>query len=150
MIDCKFENGNKANLRHAVTDALAIRDGKIALVKRANRLTNPGKWALSGGFAERDTSLEQNALKELREETGLDGDIVRLFKVVDDHKSPNKDDRQCVKFVYEIKASGRISSSDEGEARWFDFKELPKEGEFAFDHFEIVKEFIKEKGQIKK
>lgn len=141
MINCAFENGNKANLRHVVVDSIAIKDNKIVLVKRAKHLTNPDKWAMPGGYADRDESLEEAAVRELKEETGLKGEIIRLFKIIDDHKTYGKDDKQHVKFVYEVKSNGDLVNSSEGEARWFDLENLPKEQEFAFDHFKIIKDF---------
>ncbi len=146
MISCSFENGNNSALRHVVADALTVNGRKILLVKRAKHLIQGGKWAIPGGYVDRDESLEMAAVRELKEETGLDGQIVRLFKMIDDYKTSGKDDRQNVKFIYEVKADGKVNGSSEGEeVKWFDVGKIPKESEFAFDHFKIVKEFIKYK-----
>lgn len=144
MIDCSFENGNKANLRHVVADAIAVKGDKILLVKRAKHLSQGGKWAIPGGYVDRDESIEQAAVRELKEETGLDGEVVRLFKMIDDFKTGVNDDRQNVKFVYEVKVKGEIKGSSESEeVKWFDLKALPKEHDLAFDHFKIIKDFAK-------
>ena len=145
MINCTFESGNKANLRHVVADVIVVHDGQIVLVKRAKQMKEGGKWAIPGGYVDRGEKIEQGAIRELKEETGLNGKIVRLFKIVDDTGNKN-DDRQNVKFVYEAKANGKLAKDHESEeVKWFDINLLPDEKEFAFDHFSIIKEFIKDK-----
>lgn len=40
-----------------------------------------GEWTLPTGFMEWDETIEQNAVREVREETGLEVKLVRLFSV---------------------------------------------------------------------
>jgi len=79
MIRCTFENGSPAMLRHVVLHAVVERDGALLLVRRAERLSEGGKWGLPGGFLDRDETLAQGTLRELREETGWDGEVVALL-----------------------------------------------------------------------
>ena len=53
-------------------------DDKILLVQRAY---DPGKgeWGLPGGFLELGETLEEGAKRELKEETNLDGEVVKLL-----------------------------------------------------------------------
>lgn len=143
MINCTFENGHKASLRHVVIDAIIIKDKKILLVRRATHLTNGNKWALPGGFLDRDENLEHAIIREVKEETGLKGIVVKLFKIIDDPSRKNED-RQNVAFVYVVEAGGKIKfdQKEVNEAKWFDLNNLPKEKDFAFDHFEIIKDFF--------
>jgi ADP-ribose pyrophosphatase YjhB (NUDIX family) len=53
--------------------------GRVVLIKRADN----GRWALPGGYAEVGTSPSENALRELREETGFRGELERLVGVYD-------------------------------------------------------------------
>jgi ADP-ribose pyrophosphatase YjhB (NUDIX family) len=53
--------------------------GRVALIKRADN----GRWALPGGYAEVGTPPSENAVRELREETGFDGELERLVGVYD-------------------------------------------------------------------
>jgi len=53
--------------------------GRVALIKRADN----GRWALPGGYAEVGTTPSENALRELREETGFDATLERLVGVYD-------------------------------------------------------------------
>ena len=56
---------------------------KEAKILIAKRNLEPGKnrWALPGGFVERDETPEDTCLRELKEETGIDGEITRLIGV---------------------------------------------------------------------
>ncbi len=143
MINCTFENGNKASLRHVVVDAIVVDNNKILLIKRARQLLNGGKWAIPGGFVDRGETCQQAAERELKEETNLDAKSVKLFKITDDPNRKNED-RQNIAFIYIIKASGTPKGQD-GEVediKWFDIKNMPPEKDFAFDHFEIIQEYL--------
>ncbi|MBE9546913.1 MAG: NUDIX hydrolase [Proteobacteria bacterium] len=63
-----------------VISAILEEDRKILLVKRGNK-PYKGKWCLPSGFAETDESIEDAALRELEEETGIKGRIVSLVDV---------------------------------------------------------------------
>lgn len=56
--------------------------GRVALIKRADN----GRWALPGGFAEVGSSPSENALRELREESGLEARIDGLVGVYDNRR----------------------------------------------------------------
>ena len=51
---------------------------KVLLVKRAIEPFQ-GRWAFPGGFMKMDESAEEGALRELQEETGLQGAYIRQF-----------------------------------------------------------------------
>ena len=54
------------------------RGNDILLVKRAFEPAI-GEWSLPGGFMELNETLEQAAIRELKEETNLDGNVVKLL-----------------------------------------------------------------------
>ena len=62
------------------TCVVVIEDGKVLIVKRAVE-PRKGKWCLPGGFIEIDETAKESALRELTEETGLDGEIISLIDV---------------------------------------------------------------------
>ena len=62
MITCIFENGGKASFRHVVLHAIVERDGQIILEKRTGKLLETGKWALPGGFLDRDETAAKGVL----------------------------------------------------------------------------------------
>jgi 8-oxo-dGTP diphosphatase len=146
MINCTFENGNKASLRHTVVDAIIIDNDKILLIKRGPNVTSAGKWAIPGGFVDRDETCEQAIVREVKEETNLDANKVKLLRVNDNPKRKNED-RQNIAFVYIVGAKGK-PKGQEGEVddvKWFDIKDLPPEKDFAFDHYEEIQNFINSK-----
>jgi 8-oxo-dGTP diphosphatase len=91
MINCSFENGNRASLRHVVVDNLVLQDDRILLVKRAPQLIEGGKWGLVGGFVDRDETIKQAAAREIMEETGYEVTDITLFRIVDTPNRPGED-----------------------------------------------------------
>lgn len=147
MLKCSFEDGGEAKhgLRHLVTDAVVIKNNQILLIKRAPHLTNGGKWGMAGGYVSSDETGEEAALRELKEETGYDGKIIKLLEVVDKpHRKGDDLNRQNIALMYLIEAGEKVQEVDNetSEARWFDIDKLPPESEFAFDHYEIIKKFL--------
>jgi len=144
MINCTFENGNKNSLRHVVVDMLIIKDNKILLVKRAPHLTNGNLYALVGGFVERGENTQQAAMRESLEETGYKCEVVELFRIVDNPDRRNED-RQNISFIYLMRPQEKVGKSDNEvkELKWFDLDKLPKQEEFAFDHLDNIKLYIK-------
>jgi ADP-ribose pyrophosphatase YjhB (NUDIX family) len=63
-----------------IVGCLPIYEDKLVICKRA---INPckGKWNLPAGFMENNESAENGALRELKEETGLEGKILKLHCV---------------------------------------------------------------------
>ncbi len=145
MITCTFENGGKVNLRHVVVDSIVVKDGQILLIKRSENVSEAGKFGLPGGYVDRDETADQAALRELKEETGYSGKVIKLFKVND---TPHRkgDDRQNIALIHTVEPGEQVGEPDPheiSEVKWFSLDNLPKEEEFAFDHYEIVQEYIK-------
>lgn len=144
MINCTFENGSKASLRHVTVCVLVVNDkGAILVQKRASHLSNGGRYGLPGGFMDRDETTSQTAIRELLEETGLTGEIVSLFQIVDTPNRP-KEDRQNVQFNYIVKIKeGEFNTNSEvEELRWVSKEDLPSEEEFAFDHIKFIERYF--------
>lgn len=144
MLTCTFENGKKASLRHVVADVILIDNTKILLVKRAAHLTNPNKWAIIGGFVDRDEHIEETAKREALEESGYQVTITTLFRINDNPKRKGED-RQNISFIYLAKPLKKVREADieSSETRWFDLDKLPSPDEFAFDHFEQIQLYLK-------
>lgn len=142
MITCTFEKGHTANLRHVVVHAIVEKDGKLLLVRRAPDLTEGGKWSLPSGFVDRDETNEACVVRELREETGWQGEVLHLFRIITDPKRRN-DERQNVAFVYIVKPhvkAGEPDSESTGVA-WAPIATLEKDyplESLAFDHGETI------------
>lgn len=144
MIKCTFENGHEALLRHVVVDAIAINNkNQILLVKRAEHVFRGGKWGLPGGYLDRDETIKEAVVREVKEETNLKAKPIKLFKVIDNPNRRNED-RQGVCFIYVVSVTGdpKPQQSEVSEVKWVDLDKLPKEDEFAFDHLEIIHDFL--------
>ncbi len=107
----------------------------IVLVERANP---PHGWALPGGFVDYGESLEQAAVREAAEETGLE---VELVAVLGAYSDPGRDPRQHnLSVVFAARAQGEPrGGSDAAQARAFALDRLP--GPLCFDHQLIVNHY---------
>ena len=115
-----------------------LRDGdlQVLLIRRKNPPFQ-GVWAIPGGFAGMDESLEQAALRELEEETGVrDVYLEQLYTFGD----PGRDPRGRVITVayFALVPTTAIdprAGTDATEARWWSVYHLPP---LAFDHADIL------------
>jgi 8-oxo-dGTP diphosphatase len=146
MINCIFENGGRASLRHVVIDAIVIKDNNLLMVKRSDNLVQGGKWALIGGFAERNETTREALSREVFEETGYKIKTSNLFTIIDIPNRKNED-RQNIAFVYicEVGEKEGLADSESTKQEWFDLGNLPKEEEIAFDHYQVINLFLMHK-----
>ncbi len=108
--------------------------GRLLLIRRKNPPFR-GQYALPGGFVDYGERMEEAALRELREETGIEGRIVRLIGV---YSRPDRDPRgHCVSAAYLIEAGSHkaVAGDDAAEAEFVSNFRAEK---LAFDHDEIV------------
>ncbi|MDR2365018.1 MAG: bifunctional nicotinamide-nucleotide adenylyltransferase/Nudix hydroxylase [Zoogloeaceae bacterium] len=131
-------------------DALVTAAGHALLVRRKNA-PGRGLWAIPGGFLEKEERLLQGALRELKEETGLDlaNDVHALRDVaVFDHplRSPRGRILTHVHwFDLARKTLPAVQGADDAEAaRWFPIRGLSgMEAELFEDHFHILDHFLR-------
>ncbi len=119
-------------------DIIILFDGKIILIKRGKE---PFKdfFALPGGFVEYGESLEDAALRESNEETGLEIKNLSLLGV---YSKPDRDPRgHTVSVVFYGRGKGKPKAGDDAkEIFLFDIRQIPKN--LAFDHNRIVQDFL--------
>lgn len=118
----------------------AVRHGSVeVLLIRRKKSPYAGYWALPGGFVALDETLEQTALRELFEETGVADVTVEQLHTYGD---PGRDPRtRVISVVYfGLVAAGwarQVQGADDAaEARWWPVAGLP---ELAFDHGRILR-----------
>lgn len=137
---------------------------KILLVERGLE-PYKGCWALPGGFMKMDETIEQTAVRELREETGLKDVYMTQFKMF---SHPDRDVRKgrldsergkdyesyrvvTMAFIALVRPSEYelVAGDDASNALWFDVRYLPP---LAFDHRQIINEankYLKEQLRVK-
>ncbi|HWG89260.1 MAG TPA: NUDIX hydrolase [Candidatus Thermoplasmatota archaeon] len=118
-------------------DALLVEKGWVLLVQRKND-PHRGTWALPGGFVEVGERTDQAALRELQEETGLEGSVVGLHGVYSD---PARDPRgHTVSIIYQVeRMGGDLRAGDDAAAvKFWPLSDLPP---LAFDHGRILEDF---------
>ena len=109
----------------------------IILIERKNP---PLGLAIPGGFVEIGETVEQAVIREMKEETSLNVEILRLLGVYSD---PKRDPRfHTVSVTFLCKACGTPKAkSDAKEVRIFKIEEIPFE-KLVFDHAKILKDYI--------
>jgi ADP-ribose pyrophosphatase YjhB (NUDIX family) len=122
----------------AVVAVVRNQDNEILLVKRGVR-PSIGSWCLPTGFMEIEETPETACLRELKEETGLEGSILGLIGV---YAQRTKVYRNILVIAYDVKAEGEPrAGSDTKEAKFISLKNLPHIP-FA-SHRRIIEDAIK-------
>lgn len=116
-------------------DIIIEHGGGVVLIERANE---PHGWALPGGFVDYGESLEQAAVREALEETGLK---VELKGQMHTYSDPARDRRMhTISTVFVAIGYGDLRAGDDAaRAAVFTPETLP--GNIAFDHKDILEDY---------
>jgi ADP-ribose pyrophosphatase YjhB (NUDIX family) len=122
--------------RLTVDTIIRMDDGRVVLIKRKYE---PHGWALPGGFVDYGESLEEAAVREAREETGLEVELIRQMHT---YSEKSRDPRgHTVSTVFIARGRGKLEAGDDaGEAATFLQEELPKD--MVFDHRQILEDYF--------
>ena len=109
---------------------------RIVLIERRNP---PYGWALPGGFVDYGESLEQAAVREAKEETGLD---VVLTRQLHTYSDPGRDTRfHTITTVFVASSHGIPQAGDDAKnLAVFETTSLPDR--MAFDHRQILDDYV--------
>jgi len=116
---------------------------KILLIKR-DTLPFKGFWALPGGRMDINETVEQTCIREVKEETGLDVEII--YNIGDYHEQGFMDginyDYHPTCFIVKVVGGQIMRQEDEvQEIKLFNLKELPTP--LAFEHDKMIKDYKK-------
>lgn len=122
-------------------DIAIEKDGKIVLIRRGNEPFK-NEFAFPGGYVEFDETVEDAAIREAKEETGLE---VELIDIVGVYSGPDRDPRgSSVAVLFSAKPSGGNlkSGGDAQDAKFFDLSET-KKLKVSFDHDKMLGDYLK-------
>lgn len=121
--------------------ALAVRDGRLLLVRRA---VEPwcGRWDIPGGFCDPEEHPAAAAVREVREETGLEVALTGFLGMwVDHYPDPAAEHpATTLNIYYHAVVAGGAEHPDRAEVDglgWFGADDLPAEVAFP-DHATLV------------
>jgi ADP-ribose pyrophosphatase YjhB (NUDIX family) len=121
----------------AVGTVITRPDGRIVLVKRAIE-PGYGKWVFPGGYVDRGEEVMMAAIREAREEAGLDIRIDRLIGIY------SYAGRTPIIIVYAATVlSGELAVDEEGlEAQWFEPSAIPWDDLAFLSTTEAIRDFL--------
>ncbi len=116
---------------------IAMRDRSGAPVVLIERRHEPVGWALPGGFVDLGETVEQAAVREAREETGLE---IVLGPILGVYSEPGRDPRgHTVSVVFTGTAAGKPVAADDARAVGiYHLEALPP---LTFDHARILEDY---------
>ena len=120
----EYQEDNWLHISPALgTEAVVTRGDKIMLIKRSDN----GLWAVPGGLVEVGENLAEAAERELKEETGVHGQITKLLGVFDSQRwgSKTKAHIYHVIFLAEAKELKPKPSTEATEIAFFSELDLP-------------------------
>ena len=125
-------------------DAICLRaGGKEVLLIIRGRAPWKGKLAFPGGFVDYGEDPEIAVLRELEEETGLNGSYPILYTV---KGRPERDPRKhVISIFYLVEVSENSvpeAGDDAAEAKWVTLQDLKAE-QVAGDHFDVIEQLRK-------
>ncbi|GIW34261.1 bifunctional nicotinamide-nucleotide adenylyltransferase/Nudix hydroxylase [Meiothermus sp.] len=132
---------------HVATDATVLAQAHVLLVERAGALSK-GAWALPGGYVEIKETLLEAALRELREETGLQlkPSLLKATKAFD---HPGRSLRgRVISFGHHFDLGSTPPPAVQGQddaarAFWLPLDELePHQARFFEDHYQQICWFL--------
>lgn len=117
-------------------------DGRVVLVQRKD----DDSWGLPGGLVDWGETIEQAAMREVAEETGLT--VVSIRRLVGVYSAPDRDPRiHSVCIMVEAQVEGEISIQDTLEIQTvqaYDWSNLP-EGNLSHDHRQQIDDYLQGK-----
>lgn len=103
---------------------LPIKDGMVLLAIRANE-PHKGSFDIIGGFMEANELPEVAALREAREETGLEMKIISLLGFYNDEYGAGGDRTLNIHYIAEVIGGKERAMDDVAELRWVEIDKAP-------------------------
>ena len=124
------EEAHDKNLLHNEVGIFIINDdGKVLLQKRsANKRFAPNKWGLCAGHVDAYETLEDAAIREIKEEVGLDVSYEELIPY-GEREITISDSNSHITYFYYVKCNKKedefiIQEEELSEVKWFNIDEI--------------------------
>lgn len=129
--------------------AIIVQDGKILLAKRGSE-PGKGKWSVPGGLVELGEKVEKAVVREVKEETNLDVEVVRLIdavnNIIQDSNGKLRFHFVILDYLTKLKGGTLQSSSDVLDTKWVRLEEAED-----YDLTDTFRAFLKRnKDELKK
>lgn len=108
---------------------LPVKDGKVLLAKRG-RDPFKGAWDIIGGFMDADELPEDAAIREAKEETGLDVKITSLLGIYIDRYGENGDYTLNLHYIAEVIGGEMKPMDDVADLEWVPINDVPLDSGF--------------------
>jgi 8-oxo-dGTP diphosphatase len=123
---------------------LIVRKGNKILLERRGREPFTGMRCLPGGHVDYGETVENAALRELKEETSIDAKLVGILGVFSDPKRDPRGQRISVVFIADWINGDPVGADDAESAEWMSESEVRAEKfSMAFDHSLIIRNYFK-------
>ena len=116
-----------------------IEDGKILLIKQTK-----GHWGLPKGHVEEGETEHETAIREVKEETNYDVEIISDKRFVERYITDNRIDKEAVYFIAKkIGGNAEKQEAEVTEIKWCNFEEAIET--VTFDNMkELLRNIYKE------
>ena len=123
---------------------VCLKDDQVLLVKRAKPPITR-QWSIPGGGQELGETTREAALRELKEETGVDAELIGLIDVID---TVREDEEGRIQFHYTlvdfaaIWTSGEpVADDDVSDAQWVLLSDLEDKGLWS-ETIRVIREAV--------
>lgn len=136
--------------------AMIVKKGKVLITKRSSKINKSDFWDFPGGRIEWGESVREGLLREVKEETNLDLQVIsNPLSITTFFNSANRDN-QVMRIIFLCSVSGKVKLNfEQQQFKWIspeeasDYIFLDKDYNMAFERFTDIKdqeitEFINE------
>jgi len=118
-------------MQRVLVGGAIFRDGRLLLLRRLDsKKFFPGNWEIPGGKVDFGESPETAVLREIKEETGLDAKIERVFHTWSCIIERKGVQEHCVEIDFLLSVTDftkiQLSPDEHSEFKWVSGKEMPK------------------------
>lgn len=118
-----------------------MEENKVLLTLQSDESDQPGKWGLPAGHVEKDETPQEAALRETKEEIGVDTILTGLVQAVI-LRRPKREDALVIIFKGKIKdgQSPKVDGKEVTDFSWVDKKDIEND-KFDWRH-PFFKKFV--------